>query len=144
MATSEELEIEKQRTEGSRVAFDFLKWLLAHGIVFRQCQENSDAISSYLREKTLDFTLPNAVEAYNALTKRGHKFLLDRLEPPAAAEEELPPLPEVPGMGNPPIFTMSEINSMSPERYKKLYFGAHAAEFRARVAEIIRRAKEAT
>jgi hypothetical protein len=141
MTTQEELEVEKQRTEGSRVAFDFLKWLLAHGIVFRQCQENSDAISSYLREKHLDFTFPSAVAAYNALTERGHRFLLDKLAPPAAAEEELPDLPEVPGM-NPQIFTVSDINNMDRERYKKLYFGPHSAQFRARVTEIMRRAKE--
>jgi hypothetical protein len=141
MSTSEELEVEKQRAEGSRVAFDFLKWLLAHGIVFRQCQENSDAISSYLREKNLDFTLPNATEAYNALVKRGHKFVLETLAPPAPVEKEEEPLPEVPGM-NPQIFTVSDINAMDKDRYKKLYFGSSATQFRARVNEIIRRAKE--
>ena len=138
MATQEELEIEKGRTEGARITFEFLKWLFAYGIVFKQCPENSDAISSYLQERSLDWTLPNAVEAYNALTKRGHRFVVETLAP---IEKEEEPLPEVPGM-NPQIFTVSEINSMSPERYKKLYFGPSSVQFRARVAEIIRRAKE--
>jgi hypothetical protein len=67
--------------------------------------------------------------------------LLDKLAAPVAAEEELPPLPEVPGM-NPKIFTVNDINNMDPERYKKLYFGSTKAQFRARVTEILRRAKE--
>jgi hypothetical protein len=143
MTTSEELEIEKQRTEGARISFEFLKWLLAHGIVFKQCAENSAAIESYLREKNLGFTLPTAVEAYNELTKRGHKFVLETLVPPTSVEKELPPLPEVPGMGEPQIFTATDLREMPRERYRRLYFGPHSAEFRARVNEIIRREKAA-
>jgi hypothetical protein len=142
MSTTEELEIEKQRTEGARVTFEFLKWLLQHGIVFKQCQENSDAISAYLQEQHLNWTLPNAVEAYNSLVKRGHKFVLETLAPPAPVEKEEEPLPPVPGMGEPQIFTLSDVNNMSSERYRTLYHGSTKAQFRARVAEIIRRAKE--
>jgi hypothetical protein len=144
---SDDLEIQRLKAQmlGDHVAMEFLKWLLANGIVFRQCQENSAAIDKYLKEKNLVFTLESCIEAYNELTKRGHRFLLDKLGPPVVAEEELPPLPEVPGMGEPQIFTVSDINNnniMPPERYKKLYFGPHKIEFRARVEEIMRRARE--
>src|ERR1700731_2545875 len=141
---SDDLEVQRLKAQmhGQNVAMEFLKWLLGHGIVFKQCQENSAAIDGYLKEKNLVFSLESCIEAYNELTRRGHKFLLDKLAPPAPAEEELPPLPEVPGMGEPQIFTVSDINNnkiMPPERYNKLYFGPHKIEFRARVDEILRR-----
>jgi hypothetical protein len=141
---SEDLELQRLRAgiQGDAVALEFLKWLVSYGILFRQCRENSDAPrDGYLREKNLSFSFPNCVTAYNELTKRGHRFLLDKLTPPVAVEAELPPLPEVPGM-NPKIFTMTDIEALKSERYKKLYFGPNAAQFRARVNEIIRRAKE--
>ncbi len=143
---SDDLEIQKLKAgmHGDRIAFEFLKWLLANGIVFRQCGENSAAIDAYLKEKNLTFSLESCIEAYNELTKRGHRFLLDKLAPPVPVEEELPPLPEVPGMHDPQIFTMDDINRMPPERYRKLYGTTYAPNlpFRARVAEIIRRARE--
>jgi hypothetical protein len=140
---SEDLELEKMQAKmhGNQIAFDFMRWLLSYGIVFRQCAENSAAIDAYLKEKNLVFSLEACVGAYNELSKRGHKFLLDKLAPPVVAEEELPPLPEVPGM-SPKIFTLSDVNSMDPERYRTLYHGSTKAQFRARVNEIIRRAKE--
>ena len=143
---SDDLEIQRLKAQmhGDRIAFEFLKWLLANGIVFRQCQENSAAIDGYLKEKGLVFSLESCIEAYNQLTSRGHRFLLDKLAPPVVAEEELPPLPEVPGMGEPQIFTVSDITRMPAERYRKLYGTTHAPNlaFRARVNEILRRAKE--
>jgi len=140
---SDDLELQRLRAgiQGDRVALEFLKWLVGYGILFKQCAENSAAIDAYLREKNLVFSLDNCIDAYNELTKRGHRFLLDKLAPPVAVEEELPPLPEVPGMKS-PIFTMSDIDNIETERYKRLYFGPHAVQFRARVNEIIRRAKE--
>lgn len=143
---SDDLEIQRLKAQmhGDRIAFEFLKWLLAGGIVFRVCPENSAAIDAYQKEKGLPFSLESCIEAYNEMTKRGHRFLLDKLAPPVAAEEELPPLPEVPNMGEPQIFTMSDITRMPPERYRKLYGTQNAPNvaFRARVNEIIRRAKE--
>ena len=138
--TEQELQAEKDKTAGARITFEFLKHLLRYNIVFSQCQENSDALSVYLGEKNLSWSLPNLVNGYNELTARGHKFVLETLAPPEPVKKELPPLPEVPGM-NPKIFTVSDINNMDRERYKKLYFGPHKDQFRARVAEIIRRAK---
>src|ERR1700686_1553067 len=137
---SEDLEIQRLKAQmhGDRIAFEFLKWLLANGIVFRQCAENSAAIDAYQREKGRGFSLESCIEAFNELTKRGHRFLLDNVAPPVVAGEDLPPLPEVPGM-NPKIFTVSDVNSMDRERYNKLYFGPHKIEFRARVDEILRR-----
>jgi hypothetical protein len=143
---SDDLEIQRLKAQmhGDHVAMEFLKWLLANGIVFRQCQENSAAIDKYLKEKNLVFSLESCIEAYNELTKRGHRFLLNKLEAPAVAEKELPPLPPVPGMGEPQIFTVSDINRMPPERYRKLYGPSNNPNlpFRARVNEILRRAKE--
>jgi len=144
MKMSEDLEIQRLKAtmHGDRIAFEFLKWLLTHGIVFRQCQENSAAIDAYLKEKNLVFSLESCIEAYNELTKRGHRFLLDKLAPPAPAEEELPPLPDVLGMGDPQIFTPGDIHGMPQARYNRLYFGPQASQFRARVDEILRRARE--
>src|SRR5258706_11996555 len=114
---SDDLEIQRLKAQmhGDRIAFEFLKWLLANGIVFRQCQENSAAIDAYHKEKNLVFSLESCMEAYNELTKRGHRFLLDKLAPPVAVEEELQPLPNVPGMRDPQIFTVSDINNMPHE-----------------------------
>src|SRR5260370_42007734 len=111
---SDDLEIQKLQAgmHGDRIALEFLKRLLANGIVFRQCQENSAPIDAYLKEKNLVFSLESCIEAYNELTKRGHRFVLDKLAPPAPVEEELPPLPDVPGMRDPQIFTVSDINNM--------------------------------
>jgi hypothetical protein len=141
---SDDLEVHRLKAQmhGDHVAMEFLKWLLANGIVFRQCAENSAAIGAYQREKGLGFSLESCIEAYNELTRRGHKFLLDTLAPPVAAKKELPELPPVPGMGEPQIFTVGDVNRMPSERYKKLYFGPSSTQFRARVAEIIRREKE--
>ena len=143
---SDDLEVQRLKAQmhGDHVAMEFLKWLLANGIVFRQCAENSAAIDAYLKEKNLVFSLESCIEAYNALTQRGHKFLLDTLVPPVAAKKELPELPPVPGMGEPQIFTVDDINRMPAERYRKLYGTTHAPNlaFRARVDEILRRARE--
>jgi hypothetical protein len=129
MTTQAELEIEKQRTEGARVTFEFLKWLLAHGIVFRQCQENSDPMSAYLQEKGLSWSLPNAVEAYNELAKRGHKFVLDKLAPPVVAEEEAPPLPAY----MPDVRTKKDIRNVPHEDFKRFMTGKDKKAWQARV-----------
>ncbi len=88
-----------------------------------------------LEERAKAHQLPLSYEsletAFAALKAQGETFV---------TKKELPPLPEVPGVKDLPN-SMSDINCMG-ERFKKLYFGPHKDQFRARVNEILRRARE--
>lgn len=153
MATEQELAVQqeeaaaaKARADGAREGRKFIQWLLRHDIVWVHCAENTSAMDAYLKANQLEFSFVNCVAAYNALTKAGHKFVLDRVEAPALpapAPEEEPPLPEVPGMGEPQIYTVADVKKMPPDRYKKLYGTSSCPNlpFRARVDEILRRGK---
>ena len=136
MATEQELEIEKNRTEGSRISYEFMK---KHLHDYDQSERSAKFIADGLKERGLDFSVENLEKVFADLKARGVNFMS------AAApikEEELPPLPGVPGMGDPQIFTPGDVARMPAERYKKLYFGSSSVQFRARVTEILKRAKE--
>jgi hypothetical protein len=130
MATERELLEREARVLGEETAFRFLKRHIAD---FDRTTESSKKIADYLKEYNLEFNDDNLEIAFRELKARGVSFV-------AAPVEE--PLPEVPGMGEPQIFTKADIDDMPSERYKKLYFGPSAAQFRARVAEILRRERE--
>jgi hypothetical protein len=137
--TNEELQVENERTRarlaGEEISLRFMK---RHITDFDRSPESSQKIADYMKEQSLAFTDENLEKSFQALRAQGVTFTTSR--PEGFGEHLLENLPEVPGM-SPKIFTMSDINRMDPERYKKLYFGPHAAEFRARTNEIIRRAK---
>jgi hypothetical protein len=126
--TEQEMQLAVARAEGSRIVYE---WMTRHP-EFDRSPENSEKIGEFLKTHQLVLSDENLEKAHAALKSKGVVFT-------APVEEE--PLPEVPGM-NPKIFTVSDINNMDRERYKKLYFGPHAEAFRLRVAEIVRKAKE--
>jgi hypothetical protein len=125
--TEQEMQLAVARAEGSRIVYE---WMSRHP-EFDRSPENSEKIGEFLKIHQLVLSDENLEKAYAALKAKGVSFT-------APIEKE--PLPEVPM--NPKIFTVSDINNMDRERYKKLYFGPHSAQFRARVNEIIHRAKE--
>jgi hypothetical protein len=137
MATQQELDEREARLLGKEIVTE---WLLRHTKDYDQSEESSKKIGDFLKDHSLVLSLENLELAFKELTAKGVKFTTDS-GPSASGEHLLEDLPEVPGM-NPKIFTVTDINNMDPERYKKLYFGATKAQFRARVTEILRRAKE--
>jgi hypothetical protein len=136
MATERELDEREARLLGKEIVAEFL---VRHSKDYDQSEESSKKIGDFLKEHSLVFSLENLEIAFKKLTEQGVTFI--KSAPDTSSEHLLEDLPEVPGM-NPKIFTASDVNRMDPERYKKLYFGPHAAQFRARVTEILRRAKE--
>ncbi len=136
MATEQELELREAKLIGKEIVAEFL---VRHSKDYDQSEESSKKIGDYLKEHSLVFSLENLEIAFKKLTELGVTFT--KSEPGASGEHLLEDLPEVPGM-NPKIFTASDVNRMDSERYKKLYFGSTKAQFRARVTEILRRAKE--
>src|SRR5712692_189495 len=137
MATQQELDEREARLAGKEIVAEFL---LSHTKDYDQSEESSKKIGDYLKEHSLVLSLENLELAFKQLTKQGVTFTT-AARPSASGEHLLEDLPEVPGM-NPKIFTVSDVNRMDPERYKKLYFGSTSAQFRARVTEILRRANE--
>jgi hypothetical protein len=133
MATEQELLEREAKVAGQEIAHRFMN---KHLKDYDQSRGSAKKIGDYMKANGLEFSEENLERAFQALTAQGVSFVA---EPP---EEELPPLPEVPGMGLPAINDKFDLDEMSPERYKKLYFGPHAAQFRARVDEILRRARE--
>ena len=134
--TPEELAAKEARLLGQEISWRFMKRHLSD---YDRSEESAKKIQEFLKEHSLEFSEENLERAFKELRAAGVSFT--STSGAASAEEELPPLPEVPGM-NPQIFTMGDINDMDHERYKRLYFGSTSAQFRARVAEIIRREKE--
>jgi hypothetical protein len=131
MATEQELLAREAKVAGQEVAN---RWMKKHLRDYDQSVESAKKIGDYMKANGLvEFSEENLEKAFQALTAQGVSFV---------AAPELPPLPDVPGMSDPQIFTKADIDDMPPERYKKLYFGPSAAQFRARVAEILRRERE--
>lgn len=126
--TEAELQAAREKTEWVRTTY---LWKTAHIKDYEPTQANDDRLAAYFNAHQLPLTYHSLEKAFAALKAQGERYV---------AEKQLPDLPEVPGM-NPKIFTVSDINNMDRERYKRLYFGPHKDQFRARVAEIIHRAK---
>jgi hypothetical protein len=101
---------------------------------YEATKENDDKIAAYFKAHQLELSYANLEKAFRELKAQGVSFVPEEVEEP---------LPEVPGMGEPQIFTMSDVNAMSPERKRKLMRGQFGEQFAARVVEIHRRAKEA-
>ncbi len=137
MATERELDEREARLAGKEIVAEFL---VRHSKDYDQSEERSKKIADFLKEHNLAFSLESLERAFKELTAKGVTFTA-AATPSASGEHLLENLTEVPGM-NPKIFTVSDINRMDPERYKKLFFGSTSAQFRARVNEILRRAKE--
>jgi len=136
MATEQELELREAKLIGKEIVAEFL---VRHSKDYDQSEASSKKIGDYLKEHSLVFSLENLEIAFKKLTEQGVTFM--KSAPEASGEHLLENLPEVPGM-SPKIFTVSDINRMDPQRYKKLFFGSTSAQFRARVDEILRRARE--
>jgi hypothetical protein len=136
MATQQELDEREARLLGKEIVTE---WLLRHTKDYDQSEESSKKIGDYLKQHSLVLSLENLELAFKKLTEQGVTFT--KSEPSASGDHLLEGLPEVPGM-NPKSFTVSDINNMDPQRYKKLFFGSTSVQFRARVNEILRRAKE--
>ena len=137
MLTEEELIKREARLTGQEIS---LRWMKRHVVDYDRSPESAKRIDDYMKANGLvDFTEENLEKSFQALRAQGVSFIAE------TPEEELPELPEVPGMADPQIFTVGDINRMPPERYKKLYGTTHAPNlaFRARVNEIFRRAREA-
>lgn len=134
MATEQELLQREAKVAGQEIAN---RWMKKHLRDYDQSVESAKKIEDYLKANGLEFSEENLEQAFQALTAQGVSFMA------APVKQELPPLPPVPNMSDPPC-TMSDINRMSPERYKKFYGTTHCPNlaFRTRVAEIIKRAKE--
>jgi hypothetical protein len=126
--TEEELLKERAKTEWVRTIY---MWKSARVKDYEPTKENDDKIAAYFKAHQLELTYANLEKAFVELKKQGESF---------KAKKELPDLPETP-KGVPLVHSMSDVNSLSPEEYKRAYFGPHQIQFRARVNEIIRRAK---
>jgi hypothetical protein len=139
--TEEELMKERARTEGARISYEFMK---RHLTDYDRSERSAKILGDELKARGLDLSLDNLEKVFVDLKARGVSFTNAAsapAAPSASGEQTLEGLPEVLGM-NPQVFTVADINNMDRERYKKLYFGPQSAAFRARVNEIIRRAKE--
>lgn len=132
-----EIEEEKVRVQAEQSKTEWVRttylWKQDHLKDYEPTEANYNKLAAYFNANQLPLTYQSLEKAFVALKAQGARFV---------AEKELPPLPEVPGMGEPQIFTPSDITDMPPERYKKLYFGRSSVQFRARITEILRRAKE--
>ena len=135
MATQEELEVEKKRTEGARIGYT---WLKRHLTDFDRSEESAAKIGNYLKAHKLELSEDSLEKAFLALKAVGISFMAASPVPAAPAvpvEEPLPPVPEY--MDH--IRTKTDVAKC--KQYKEWYWGKHGLAFRARVNEILRRGK---
>jgi hypothetical protein len=145
MATEQQKE--KIRKEKAQLAF-----LENHLDDFIPSPRSAKALNDFLTKKGWAVDADNLEEAFRILKEQGFDFMTATVvvapvaaassKPDGSGEHLVEDLPDVPGVKNVP-FTVSDINRMSPERYKKLYGTTHCPNlaFRARINEILRRAR---
>jgi hypothetical protein len=133
--TEEELLKEKEKTEGARVSYEFMK---KYRHEYDASESSAKLIGDRLQELGLEFNFANLEKVFLDLKAKGVRFMSAAPAPAVAATPAEDALPEIPSWF-PKMENKADIRAIPRDKFKELYFGKAGDKFKARIEAVNKR-----